>query len=404
MLRKKLLVGTLSLCAVMALMGVSNVITSKADNSVQLTDVEAEVSPELEGVVESEQVEKPKFWKNYSTADAVYKVTLPLTNGMGNVTYVTPLSKEITEVEIPNEVVINGITYQVTSIEKEAFKDCDNLKKVDIGNKVKKIEKKAFANLPKLKKVDIGNNVKKIEKEAFKDCKNLKEIKIPGDVTYIGVEAFAKCDDLKKAVLGNSVKTISKKAFYDCGNLKKVQIGKSVKTIGKEAFAKCDELKEIRIKGSSLQKIGKEALKGIRSDAIFKIDSEEFDRISALFTPETGFEPTMVLEIKKGIFETLQDWMSDPEDMEEIEENQEEVAPVEPQEDTQVYTEEIVQSNATEEVTAGIQEESSQPAAEVAVEEQQTEQIEEVTPVVPQQEEVVDFDETVTVEENVVIF
>ena len=124
---------------------------------------------------------------------------------MGNVSYVTPLSKEITEVEIPKEVTINGIVYQVTTIEKEAFDGCSKLKKVTIGREVKKIEKKAFANLPKLKKVSIGSKVKKIEKEAFKNCPNLKEIDVPNKTKSIGTEAFAKCDSLKKVEIGKGL-------------------------------------------------------------------------------------------------------------------------------------------------------------------------------------------------------
>ena len=43
---------------------------------------------------------------------------------------------------IPDEVTINGIVYQVTNIEKEAFEGCSNLKKVVIGKEVKSIEKR----------------------------------------------------------------------------------------------------------------------------------------------------------------------------------------------------------------------------------------------------------------------
>ena len=437
MLRKKLLVGAVSLCAIVAVMAGKTAITSHADNSLQNqtevatgtgnscshtftndvvvkeatctkkgqintmcadcnTLMQKTITPakghtyENYACVDCGSKDKPKLWKKYNTVDATYKITLALSNGWGNVTYIAPIDKTIEEVEIPKEVVINNITYQVTKIEDEAFDGCSKLKKVVVGKEVKKIGKKAFANLPKLKKVKLSNSVEKIEKEAFKNCPKLKEIELPKGVEKVGVESFAKCDDLKKVIIGKNATEISKKAFYDCTNLKKVQIGESVKTIGKEAFAKCDELKEIRVKGGALKKIGKNAFEGIEEDAEFKIDSDDYDRIAALFTAEVGYLETMTLTIKKGIFELIGEWTSDSDA-----ETEEEVD-VELEETEVIEDNEVIDENSAYEVpTQGsneIVESNEQYTPEVVEENTNTEVQEEI--IVPEYnayEEVVEY-------------
>ncbi len=50
---------------------------------------------------------------------------------------------------IAKTVKINGVTYKVTKIGKNAFKGCKYLKKITIGSNVKKIEKRCICKLPK---------------------------------------------------------------------------------------------------------------------------------------------------------------------------------------------------------------------------------------------------------------
>lgn len=59
--------------------------------------------------------------------------------------------KKVTSVNVAKTVKINGVTYKVTRISKNAFKSCKKLKKVTIGSNVKKIEKNAFAGCSKLR-------------------------------------------------------------------------------------------------------------------------------------------------------------------------------------------------------------------------------------------------------------
>ena len=269
--------------------------------------------------------DKPGLLKEYNTSDATYKVTLPLSNGKGNVTYVAPVDKSIREVAVPNEVTIKGIKYQVTKIENKAFEGCNQLKTVKIGGEVTKIGKYAFANLPKLKKVSLPSSLKTIEKGAFKNCNDLKKISIPRKVKTIKKEAFAHCTKLEKATIGNKVKTIGKSAFEGCYDLKKVSIGKAVKTIDKEAFYNCSSLKEIVIRSKEVKNVGKNAFAGISDKAEIYIYEEAYDSIAPLFTAEAGYQDTMSLVKKKTLIDQFKDWMFGDDEEAEIEATETEV-------------------------------------------------------------------------------
>ena len=103
------------------------------------------------------------------TGTATYKITTSdMTNG--TVTYVAPTDAKATTITIPDTVVIDGVTYKVTAIEKNAIKKNAYAKKVIIGNNVVTIGANAFDGCKKLESVTIGSSVKTIGKSAFANC------------------------------------------------------------------------------------------------------------------------------------------------------------------------------------------------------------------------------------------
>lgn len=117
-----------------------------------------------------------------SCGKMIYKVTKKgPKNGTVEFVKTTSVSKTIT---IPATVIVDGITYKVTSIAPKALK----------GKK-------------KVTKVVIGANVTKIGKEAFSGCKNLKNI------TIKSVKI--------KTVGANAIKNIHKKAKIYCPKKRK---------------------------------------------------------------------------------------------------------------------------------------------------------------------------------------
>ena len=118
------------------------------------------------------------------------------------VEYVAPVNKKAKTATIAKTVTIDGITYRVEQIAKNAFKNNKNLKTLVIGENVKSIGANAFLGCTKLEKATIGKNVVKIGGKAFYGCKKLKKITIQTSklkTTGIGAKAFGKTH--KKAVV-----------------------------------------------------------------------------------------------------------------------------------------------------------------------------------------------------------
>lgn len=83
-------------------------------------------------------------------------------------------------ITVPNTVTIDGVTYKVTSIAKNAFKNNKKLKKIVIGSNIKTIDANAFSGCKNLKSITIkSKNVKTIGKNAFKGIKSNAKIKVP---------------------------------------------------------------------------------------------------------------------------------------------------------------------------------------------------------------------------------
>lgn len=74
----------------------------------------------------------------------------------------------MTAVTIPDKVKINGQTYTVTSVSKNAFKGSKKLKKITIGKHVTKIEAKVFYGCRSLKTIVVKSpKIKSVGAKAF---------------------------------------------------------------------------------------------------------------------------------------------------------------------------------------------------------------------------------------------
>ncbi len=132
------------------------------------------------------------------------------------VEYAGPTNQKAATVTIPDVIVVNGATYHVTSIAKNAFKNNKSLKKITIGNYIDKIGDNAFYGCTSLASVKLGKNVTAIGNKAFYNCKKLTSITIPSKVNKIGKQAFYKCSKLKKITIKTSKltkKNVKSKAF-----------------------------------------------------------------------------------------------------------------------------------------------------------------------------------------------
>ena len=203
---------------------------------------------------ELKQLSKGTVIENVSGGN--YKVS-----GMGMVEFTKPVGAKKTVV-IPNNITKDGVSYRVTSIAANAFK-----------------------NNKKVTKVVIGGNVQKIGANAFSGCKKLKSVSTKSMLTSIGAKAFSKCTALTGIDLPYNLKSVGKQAFLGCSKLKKINIhmqniakGK----IGSKAFSGVNRNVTVNIynmaayfndsKAAAIKKILK--AKGMPAKAKYKIKTD----------------------------------------------------------------------------------------------------------------------------------
>lgn len=109
--------------------------------------------------------------------NASYKISNVKSN---TVEYKAPLNNKKATVTVPATVKVSGVTYKVTSIAQNAFKNNKKLKKVTIGANITTIGANAFAGCKNLKTVDIkSKKLKSVGKNAFKGIHKKAVFKVP---------------------------------------------------------------------------------------------------------------------------------------------------------------------------------------------------------------------------------
>ncbi len=84
--------------------------------------------------------------------------------------------------------------------------------------------------------LNIADGITHIGEYAFKDCINLRNVEIPASVTSIGELAFSNCSSLSSVVIPAGVTSIGFEAFGGCRSLRSIIIPASVTGIREEAF------------------------------------------------------------------------------------------------------------------------------------------------------------------------
>lgn len=185
--------------------------------------------PMLEKKADTAQTVKPaKKGTKLKCKQGSFKVTKASVKNP-QVSYQAPKSKKVKIVKVPDTVQIDGVTYKVTSIAKNAFKNYKNLQIVTVGDRVTTIGDQAFAGCKHLTTITIGKNVTKLGKRVFIGCDKLKSItmlttkltkKSIGKYTFKGLTESVEIEVPKK-----KLKTYTN-LFYDKGLSRKVKIKK----------------------------------------------------------------------------------------------------------------------------------------------------------------------------------
>ncbi len=193
-----------------------------------------------------------------------------------------------TQLVIPS--VYNG--KPVTAIEKNAFKDCDNLTSVRISPNINSIGAFAFDGCTGLNGVYItdlsswcnidfkgtASNPLECAQKLYLNDVLVTRLEIPADITLLDSYAFYNCNDIselsvstdntvyksennciieketnrlvfgcKNSVIPEYVTAIGTSAFESCKGLKSIVIPQSVKSLGFNAFKNCTTLTSVEM-------------------------------------------------------------------------------------------------------------------------------------------------------------
>ncbi len=119
------------------------------------------------------------------------------------VAYKAPANKNAKTITIPATIKVKGVTYKVTKIADNSFKNNNKITKITIGENIVSIGKNAFYGCKKLKTITIRSKKltsKTVSKNAFKGLTKITTIKVPKNK----LTAYKKL--LKKKGLSSKVK------------------------------------------------------------------------------------------------------------------------------------------------------------------------------------------------------
>ena len=172
-----------------------------------------------------------------------------------------------------NTVKSVTIPENVTTIEREAFKDCTLLSEVNLPDSLVKIELEAFMNCTNLKHiylppnclneagddifanagletVELAEGIETLSYNVFYNT-DIKEITMPSTLKKIEFGAFMLCENLEKVTLNEGLKTIEGCAFGECTKLTEIIIPSTVEELTEAAFARSDNLKNVKFEGNA---------------------------------------------------------------------------------------------------------------------------------------------------------
>lgn len=190
---------------------------------------------------------------------------------------------------IPETISYDGITYTVTSIGQEAFRDCYSLKSVTIPKTIKKIGYLSFFGCSSLSKVNITDLTSwcKIEYNGYEGVPlhwahhlflndvEIKDLIIPEDVTWVGSYAFYELTELSSVSFHFGITGIGDYSFAGCSTLKNIELPNSIRSICYGAFLKCIGLNTVSIP-NSCEAIYADAFYGCRKLSSIVLGSNVF--------------------------------------------------------------------------------------------------------------------------------
>ena len=198
-----------------------------------------------------------------------------------------------------------AIPEDVRAIGSGAFKNCENLEILDVGNTVEAMHTEAFRGCKRLKSLVLPHNIRYVGESSFRDCTALTSLIVENDDIELGERAFENCALLSSIQLANGISEIYGGVFNSCKSLASITLPDELTVLGESSFADCVSLEEIDIP-LNVTKIDDMVFNGCLSlrridmkDKITKIGKYAFKDCKSL---ESIFLPASVNSIGSGLF------------------------------------------------------------------------------------------------------
>lgn len=159
---------------------------------------------------------------------ALESITLPASI----TTFATSLFKDCTNLKY-----VDLSKLQVTSVDMSAFSGCKAFETFKFPAEMSTFSTNSFTvySYKSLKSVTLPGKLTVLPDNAFKDCTTLEEVILPETLTSIGSDAFNGCTSLTRIDLPASVTTINAYAFQNSG-LTSITLSGKVRIVGNSAF------------------------------------------------------------------------------------------------------------------------------------------------------------------------
>ena len=168
------------------------------------------------------------------------------------VTYNSTQTYTSTSITIPSSVSYLGVTYQVTSIGRQAFQSCSNLRYVTMPTSITSIDYRAFATCTSLQNIKINSAVTTIDPTAFEGCSSISYIwwnaKRCGNFTSCPFSSVA--NTLALFSFGDSVEHIPAYLCNGLTQLTTLTIPSGVQSMGNYAIKGCKRLTTVTCKAT----------------------------------------------------------------------------------------------------------------------------------------------------------
>ena len=134
--------------------------------------------------------------------------------------------KDLKKIVVPDTVKLGGVSYKVTAVGSNAFKNCKKATSVKVGKNVASIGKSGFYGCVKVKTVSLNSKkLKTIDAKAFYNCKSLTKMTIKSTVLKkVGSKAFSKTSSKVTVKVPKKKKSAYKKLLRSKGLSKKAKI------------------------------------------------------------------------------------------------------------------------------------------------------------------------------------